>query len=327
MPRSAFVTGGTGFIGSHLVEELTRQGYDEIRCLIRSEAKWLEGLDVVEVRADLFDDDAIADAVRGVDYIYHVGGVTRATDWDTFERSNVRATMNLLRIVERENSGVQRLLITSSLAAVGSCRSGIATEESPLKPVSRYGRSKALMEQEISRASTSVPVTVVRPPAVYGPREADIFTFFQAVNRGICPIVGNPHEAALSLVHVSDVVRGMVGAAESPATAGQTYFVGSETFYSWSDVKQATTKALGRRALTVAVPPSLVTAVGAAAELFGRVAGRYPPLNREKAREIRHTCKKCSVDKAKRHYGYEQRVPLEEGIDDTIKWYIRNGWL
>lgn len=327
MPKNAFVTGGTGFIGSHLVEELQRQDYDEIRCLIRSEPKWLEGLDIVTVQADLFDDDVIADAVRDVDYIYHVGGVTRATDWETFERSNVRATMNLIQIVERENPGVQRFLVTSSLAAVGHCRSGIATEESPLKPVSRYGRSKAIMEQEISRKATSVPITVVRPPAVYGPREADIFAFFQAVNRGICPIVGNPHEAVLSLVHVSDVVRGMIDAAESSAASGQTYFVGSETFYSWSDVKHATTNALGRRALTIAIPPALVTPVGAAAELIGRIAGRYPPLNREKAREIKHTCKKCAVEKAKRHFGYEQRVPLDKGIDDTIKWYIRNGWL
>ena len=327
MPKNAFVTGGTGFIGSHLVEELQRQGYDEIRCLIRSEPKWLDGLDVVEVRADLFDDDAIAEAVRGVDHVYHVGGVTRATDWETFERSNVRATMNLIQIVERENPGVQRLLVTSSLAAVGHCRSGIATEESPLKPVSRYGRSKAMMEQEIGRTSTSVPITIIRPPAVYGPRESDIFTFFRAVKRGICPIVGPPHEAVLSLVHVSDVVRGMVDAAESPDTRGQTYFVGSETFYSWSDVKQATTSAIGHGALTVAIPPALVTPVGVAAELIGRIAGRYPALNREKAREIKHTCKKCAVDKAKRHFGYEQQMSLADGINDTIKWYVRNGWL
>lgn len=327
MTKKAFVTGATGFIGSHLVEELQRRGYDEIRCLVRSERKWLEGLDIVEVRADLFNDEAIAAAVRDVDIVFHAGGVTRATDWQTFERNNVQATVRLLNVVKRENPNIHKVLVTSSLAAVGRCRSEVATEESPLKPVSRYGRSKALMEQEIGRMDASLPVVIVRPPAVYGPREADIYTFFQTVNKGLCPIVGDPNKPALSLVHVDDLIRGMVDAAESPDTAGETYFLGSETFYSWNDVKQATTKALERWALTIAVPASFVSAIGAFSELVGRVSGRYPPLNRDKAREIRRTCKMCSVAKAKQHIGYEQRMPLGRGIADTIEWYRQNGWL
>lgn len=327
MKKSAFVTGATGFIGSHLVEELKRRDYAEVRCLVRSDRKWLEGKDVVDIQGDLFDEDAIEDAVRGVDYVYHVGGMTRASDWATLERSNVQATMRLVEVVERVNPNVQKLLVTSSLAAVGRCRSRVATEESPLKPVSRYGRSKALMEQELSRMATDVSIVVIRPPAVYGPREADIYTFFQTVNRGICPVVGSPHEPALSLVHVGDLVRGMVDAAEAPKTAGETYFLGSETFYSWSDVKHAATDALDRWALTVAVPPAFVTAIGAISELVGRVSGRYPPLNRDKAREIRRTCKKCSISKAKEHFGFEQRIPLDQGVRETIEWYRANGWL
>ncbi len=325
--KTAFVTGATGFIGSHLVEELQRRSYGEIRCLIRGERKWLEGMDIVEVRADLFDEEAIADAVRGVDFVYHVGGVTRATDWETFERGNVQATVRLLEIVERINPDLQKLLVTSSLAAVGLCRGGVATEDSPLKPVSRYGRSKALMEQEIGRTASTVPAVVIRPPAVYGPREADIYTFFRTVKKGICPVVGDPNAPALSLVHVDDLVRGMIDAAEAPVTTGETYFLSSETFYSWNDVKQATTTALGRWALTVAVPPAFVTAIGALAELVGAMSGRYPPLNRDKAREIRRTCKKCSAEKAKRHFGFEPAVPLDKGIGETIAWYRAHGWL
>lgn len=325
--KTAFVTGATGFIGSHLVEELQKRGYDEIRCLVRSERRWLEGLDVVEIQGDLFDEEIVADAVRDVDYVYHVGGITRATDWETFKRSNVEATLRLVTAVERVNSSVQKVLITSSLAAVGRCRNSVATEESPLKPVSRYGRSKAIMEQELGTRSNSVPLVIIRPPAVYGPREADIFTFFQAVSNGICPVVGNPHEEALSLVHVQDLVSGMIEAAESPQTAGETYFLGSETFYSWSDVKHATTDALGRWSLTVAVPPRLIGVVGAVAEFVGRISGRYPPLNREKAREIRDACRMCSIDKAKHAFGYKQTVPIETGIAETIAWYKENDWL
>lgn len=325
--KSAFVTGGTGFIGSHLVEELHRRGYGEVRCLIRSESKWLAGLDIVEIHADLFDEEAISDAVKDVDYVYHVGGITRARDWRTFERINVDATMSLLEIVTRVNPDVKRMLVTSSLAAVGPCEDGVATEDSPLRPITRYGRSKALMEKRLESSGSEVSRTIVRPPAVYGPRERDVFTFFRALSKGICPIVGSTEGPVLSLVHVGDVVKGMVDAAESPAAEGETYFIGSETFFSWSDVKQAATSALNRWALTIAVPPFLIGAVGTAVEFAGKVTGSYPPLNREKAREIRHACKMCSIEKAKRDFYYKQRVSLDEGIKETIGWYKKMGWL
>ena len=325
--KKAFVTGGTGFIGSHLVEELHRRHYGEVRCLLRSQSKWLEGLDIIEVHADLFDEDAVAEAVRDVDYVYHVGGITRAKDWASFERINVDATIRLVETVARVNASVKRVIVTSSLAAVGPCEGGVATEDSSLNPITHYGRSKALMERRLGELGDKVPLTVIRPPSVYGPRERDVFTFFKTVSKGICPIVGSTDGPALSLVHVDDVVRGMVDAAESSATAGETYFVGSETFFSWSDVKHAATSALDRWALTVAVPPFLIGPVAMAVEMVGNVTGTYPPLNREKAREIRHACKMCSIEKAKRHFDYAQHVPLERGIKDTISWYKEKGWL
>ncbi len=332
--KKAFVTGGTGFVGSHLVEELLRRGYGEVRCLVRSRLKWLEGLDVVPVRATLSDVVALWEALAGVDYVYHVGGVTRARDWATFERNNVRATLDLLGAVKQAAPGVKKVLLTSSLAAVGRCPDGVAIEETPLRPISRYGRSKAEMENAVrarhdlpASFAEALPLAVVRPPAVYGPPERDILTFFKTVKRGICPVVGGGDEDALSLVHARDLVRGMVDCAEAEDTVGETYFIGSEQAYSWNQVKHATTEALGTRALTVPVPGALVGAVGAVAEGMGRLVGQYPPLNREKAREIRHACTICSVEKAKRAFGYRQEVPLDEGVRETIAWYRREGWL
>src|SRR5690606_28080558 len=147
-------------------------------------------LDVVPVRAGLDDAAALREAVRGVDYVYHVAGVTRATDWQTFEEGNVAATVRLLDAVREANPGVRKVLVTSSLAAVGACAGGVADEDTPLRPLTRYGRSKAEMEAAVAawrREHPAVPVVVVRPPSIYGPREADIYTFFKTVQTGLCP--------------------------------------------------------------------------------------------------------------------------------------------
>jgi nucleoside-diphosphate-sugar epimerase len=332
--RIAFVTGGTGFVGSHLVEELLQRGYNEVRCLVRSRQKWLQPFNITPVRGDLSDIEMLWDAVRDVDIVYHVAGLTRAQEWGAFYQANVQATLNLMGALRHSNPDVGRVLITSSLAAVGRCANGVATEETPLQPISMYGRSKAEMEEALRakhemRASYAeqLPITVVRPPAVYGPRDRDILTFFQTVKRHVCPVVGRGDEPALSLVHVRDLVRGMVDAAEHDVTVGETYFVGSEAAYSWNDVKAATTSALDTWALTLPVPGALVGAVGAAAEAWGALTGSYPPLNREKAREIRHACTICSVEKAQADFGYAQRIPLSEGVRETIEWYENEGWL
>ncbi len=328
-----FLTGGTGFIGSHLAETLVARGH-HVRALVRSDPKWLAGTKVEIVKGDLSNPEVLWKALDGVEYVYHVAGVTRATDDAAFEAGNVRATLNLLGAVKMAASGVKKVMITSSLAAVGTCAGGVATEETPLDPISRYGKSKARMEEALharhdlteSYAET-LPLVVVRPPAVYGPREADIYTFFQTLSKGLCPVVGDPEAPALSLVHSRDLVRGMIEAAEAPNTTGETYFVGSEKAYSWAEVRDAAARALGRNVITLKIPEKLVVPIGRLAEWGGNLIGQYPALNREKALEIRDACKICSVEKAQRDFGYTQQVALEDGIAETITWYRKKGWL
>ncbi len=331
---TVFVTGGTGFVGSHLVEELLRRGAESVRCLVRSDPKWLADLDVEVVRGDLSDVETLWTALDGVDAVYHVAGVTRAEDRATFERVNVQGTLNLMGAVKHAAPDVDRVLVTSSLAAVGRCEQEVATEDVPLRPVSHYGRSKAQMEAALrdphemtTSYAEALPLTVVRPPAVYGPRDRDILDFFRTVQQHVCPVVGWGSEPAVSLIHVRDLVRGMVALATTSATAGDTYFLSSNTPYAWNDVKAAATEALDTWAVTVPVPGPLLGAVGTVAEGWGRITGSYPPLNREKTREIRYGCTMCSHDKAAAAVGFEQQIPLDEGVRATIDWYQNHGWL
>lgn len=327
----AFVTGGTGFVGSHLVEELLGRGYS-VRTLVRQRAKWLDGLPVEVIRGDLSSNEALREALTGADMVFHVAGLTRARTQEELDDANVAGTASLLSAVRRHAPEVERIIVTSSLAAVGPSPAGDhvvrpLTESDPLRPISRYGLSKARMEEDVRGRFGDLPVVIIRPPAVYGPRETDIFTVIRtAARQRVFPIVGDPLRKALSLVHVIDLVGGIADAAESSSAAGQTYFVSSEEVYSWRDFQLALSAALGHKLFTVRIPPVLVAPVAALVEAGGAVIGRYPPLNRDKGREAREAWV-CSVDKARREFGYSQQVVLEEGMAGTVGWYREQGWL
>lgn len=323
--KTVFVTGGTGFVGSHLVDALLAQGA-VVRCLVRTDPKWLRGLPVEVVQGTLHDVEALTRAVEGVDAVFHMAGRTRAPEREAFLRDNVEGTDNLMRTIATSGKA-PRVVVASSLAAVGSGGSGIVDEAVALRPVSDYGHSKAVMEERLQEWMDEMALTIVRPPAVYGPRETDIYTFFQSVSRGLCPIVGDGATPSLSLVHVDDLVRGTLLTAMHPDAPGQTYFLGGPDQVAWHAVRDAASAALDRRVLTLPIPRFVVPAVGAVSEWAGKLMGGYPPLNREKAREILEAALMCSSDKARRELEYDPNVDLSQGIRGTIAWYRSEGWL
>ena len=325
----AFLTGGTGFVGSHLAEELLARGY-RVRALVRSSPKWLDGLDVEVVKGDLHDADALAAGVQDADVVYHVAGLTRARDQATLDAANVDGTVRLLEAV-RGAPDIRKVLVTSSLEAMGPNRLAPdgaalpAIEADAPAPISMYGRSKARMEEAVRERFPDLPVVIVRPPAVYGPREADIFEMVKGASRGLFAVVGRSDVPRLSLVHVRDLVRGMVDLAESDATVGETYFVGTRG-YSWGEVRAAMERALGRRTRQLVVPRPLIGWAGAAAEAVGRVTGSLPPLTRDKAEAAKHAWI-CASSKAEAAVDYRPRVALGEGMAETVAWYREEGWL
>lgn len=322
----AFVTGGTGFIGSHLVDALiSDDNYDEVRCLVRSNEKWLKNKDYRKFKGDLHELDILQKAAEGVDVIFHLAGAVKASTYETFERANVEATENLLRIAQKAE--VPKVVILSSLAAAGPSEGEPLTEETLMEPVSMYGRSKKQMEKmihEIVHEKTSI--TILRPSAVYGPREDQIYSFFKMVDKRICPVIGNGERPKISMVYVSDVVQGCLKAAEKSNKEVETYFISDEKPYTWNRIRQISTKVLGKKALPVYIKPKWVKKIAGGVEKAASFFGIYPVLNSDKANELILEWT-CSIKKAKKELDFKPEYSLEEGISRTIHWYQKHHWL
>jgi len=324
----AFVTGATGFIGSHLVETLLKKNY-EVICIVRksSNLRWLEGKPVKLVYGGLFDNETLENAIKDTDYIYHVAGVTFSKKREEFYRGNVDATRNLLEITARVNPELKRFIHISSQAAVGPSFDGKPIDETrDYHPISTYGRSKVEAEKLVISYFDKLNCSVVRPPSVYGPRDYAVFEFFKSMNRGLQPQVGFGKKL-VSLIHVYDLVDGIILAGESEKSKSNIYFVSSEKFYDWDEVGSVAQKVFGRKTLKLKIPHFVVYIVGFFAQIFGVFSSKPVILNLEKVKEVTQKYWICSVDKAKRDLGYHEKLTLEEGFRNTVEWYKSNGWL
>lgn len=322
----AFVTGGTGFIGSHLVDALIEDDtYSEVRCLVRTNEKWIKNKPFKKYKGDLHDLPLIKKAVQDVDVIFHIAGLVMAPKYSALERANVDATENLIRIAQKQ--GVPKIVVLSSLAAVGPSKNGPVDEQTPLDPVSMYGRSKKQMEQMIHKvAQDDSSITILRPPAVYGPREDQIYSFFKMCNKRICPIIGDGEHPQISMVYVGDVVQGCLKAAEQTGSGVDTYFISGETIYTWNQIRATTAKVLGKKLMPIYIKPKFVKKIAGGIERASSFFGVYPVINREKANELILEWT-CSTDKAREKLDYNPEFSLDEGISRTIHWYKKHHWL
>jgi dihydroflavonol-4-reductase len=322
------VTGATGFIGSHLVERLSREGHETI-CLSKEPmyARILESLGCRVVLGDLTNGVHLERLLEDANIVYHLAGVTRARRSRDYYEGNVLGTRNLVDGCLRYGSTLSRLVFVSSLTASGPSPDGRPLlEDVPFHPVSEYGRSKMLAELEVMRLGDHLPWTIVRPAAVYGPREKDMYDYIRIIRRGIEPLIGLK-DKLLSLIYVDDLVDGIVRAGESAQAAGRVYFLGSEEPYSYHEIGVAIAHVLNCHPFCLRLPHCLVYALGACATAVGALTGKQVFFNVQKARESVQRAWVCSVERARRELGFHQRVGLEEGMYRTCQWYTRFGWL
>ncbi len=329
----ALVTGGSGFIGSEVIHQLIQQGVG-VRALLRKTSPRynLQGLDYETALGDLSDLESLKQAVKGVDYVFHLAGSIQARNRAEYFSQNCIGTGNLARACAEANPQLKRFVYVSSIAASGPSASLTPRQEFDVEaPVSIYGASKLGGERELMHWSENYPTTVVRPPAVYGPRDKSNFEFVKVINNGIVPVLSSKQRNGkkyYSVIHVEDLVRGIVLAGLAPDQGPrEVFFLCGDGIYTWNELMASMAEGLGKRTLKIPVPGFALTGLGAMYTAASWLMQKNYPLSLDKLKDLRADYWICSNERAKKVLGFEPKWDLRRGMAQTISWYRLNGWV
>jgi len=326
--RSVLVTGGTGFVGSHLVELLLRRGY-EVTCLVRDPGRlrWLSGLKVRVVTGDCSEPASLDAAVRNASVVFHVAGLTKSYRTRDYYTVNQLGTRNVLEACARSGQGIGKFVLVSSLAAAGPSPHGRpVTDRDVQNPVSDYGKSKLLAEEEALTFKDHFPVVILRPSAVYGPRDTYVFELFKWASKGlILDMLGG--ERFLNWCYVEDLAAALVLAGERTVPSGSVYCIAEDRVYATAEFHQALQRSGSVKARVIKVPVWAGYTIGALAEIAGAIRGTATIMNRQKVREAVQKYWTCDLAPAQKDLGFSAQVPLEQGLERTWKWYREQKWI
>ncbi len=333
MQKYNLVTGGTGFIGSHLVEALISMG-DKVKCLVRttSNVRHLKKIGVELVYGDLLDQQSLEKAVRDTDIVYHLAAKVRPCR--VFERVgahsyrdvNVIGTVNLINACNLH--GIKKFIYFSSIAAAGP---GLEmSENSPCRPITAYGKSKLEAERYITSifATQKFPAVILRPGLIYGPRGMATLILSRIVKKGIVPIIGNGSNF-MPVCYIDDLIKATLSAVEKGRT-GEIYFT-TEKSYMFRDLIESIEKGLSKNAHRLYIPENAAYGMALIKELVEKAMNlKFSPFCIDFSKEafscltIKWT---CNNEKAKKEFNFMPNVSLEEGMERTINWYKNNGLL
>lgn len=317
-----FLTGATGFVGSHIAEGLVRRGF-RVRCAIRttSDIRWLRGLPAEAVETttiDLSSAAALDESLRGVTHVVHAAGITRASTKSDYLTVNATVTQIVAEAATRV--GARRFVLISSLAARGP--------DGSEGPASEYGASKLESERRLRAVIESggyLEPRILRPGGVYGPRDKELLPLFRFARSGFVPVpmgVGR-----LQPVYASDVATAVLQALDLERSEDGPFHLGGPEIHTWEEIADALGAALGRTVRPVRVPAAVFLAAGSLSELAAIILRRAPDLDRRRARDLTRLDWTCDLGPVELELGWRPRVSLRQGMAEAANWYMETGWL
>ncbi len=325
------ITGASGFIGSFIVEEALRRGFETWAAVRGSSSRqFLADERIHFVELNLSSEEALRSQLQGhqFDYVVHAAGVTKCLDKRDFYRINTEGTQHLVRALLALRMPLRRFVYISSLSIMGAIREQQPyteiCETDEARPNTAYGKSKLQAERWLE--TQPIPYIILRPTGVYGPRERDYFMMAKSIKAHTDFAVGY-RQQDITFVYVTDVVQAVFLALEHGQT-GRRYFLSDGEVYQSSTFSDLIRRELGNPWwIRITAPIWLLRVITFVGEYVGRLTGRVTALNNDKYNIMRQRNWRCDIQPARRELGYEPQVKLEEGVRRSIRWYQDNGWL
>jgi nucleoside-diphosphate-sugar epimerase len=296
-------------------------------CLIRksSNLQWIENLEVELLTGKYSDKKFLSQAVGGMDYIFHLGAVIDASNWNIYYRVNVENTINLLNACVGANPGIKKFIFVSSIAAAGpSINKEPLKESDEGKTVSLYGKSKYMAEKASRAFFDKLPVVILRPTNVLGIRQKELLSILMLVRKRIIPLLGNGDKQT-SICFVQDVVRALIMAAENKKVKGKTYFLASEEAYSWRVMLDFIRREFNY-SLVLKIPYPVLLLTAFLAKLVADLTGNRPLITPRELSSVRKHYWIHDVTLIKKELGFSPEIKFEAGLNKIINWYRQNGY-
>jgi len=321
-----FITGGTGFIGSQLIKYFLDLKNADIYALVRNRKnlKWLEGLDLHILEGDLF---SIPPLPGDLDFVFHVAGITKANKSAYYYTVNQHGTASLLQALQSQEINLKRLVLLSSQAVCGPSSGGQPVKENvPPAPITPYGKSKLEAENEALKFKERFPLTVLRAPTIFGPRDPVLLPYFKFIKKGILPSFGRK-QRLVSLCYVKDLIKSFDLARKESLKSGEIFHVADPVPRSWDELGLAAGRALDVNLKTIKLPLCTLYPGYLIAEFLGKISNNPSILSREKYFEMKQSAWIVNTDAIREKLGFTPQLSFQDAIKETIDWYINKGWL
>jgi len=325
------VTGANGLIGSSIVNKLVETKQYNVQILIRKTSnieRLKENIDKVKIfYGDVRDKDSLIEPVKSADVIIHSAAVLRCIEDKTYYDVNYLGTENLVETVVKHNHNLKKFIFLSSQAAAGPCEFlNFKSSDEKCTPVSHYGKSKLLAEQELKKYSNKINIIILRPAAVYGPYDKDMFIYFKLAEKGIIPTFSK--EFYIQFTYVYDLINAIEKIVNSDNIYNKTFFVAEDKCYSIYEIKETFEKVVNKKIKIVYIPYLFGYIAAYLNEKFYKVVYKKPSeFNRDKLAELSKSHWLCQSSELKNYLPDFSYTPLIVGLKETYLWYKQNNWL